>query len=239
MSEVAPARPASTVVLLRNSAGCMETLLLKRNKALMFAGGLWVFPGGALEPADIEAANGDLNQAARLAAAREAEEECGLRPALADMVQLSHWTTPVVEPKRFETWIYAAPLAEEDRVTIDGSEIHDAMWLPVAEAVAQHEAGELGMLPPTYVTLRALMAYDSVEAMVERERAITPPEVFPVFAQAGDQMVVLFRGDAGYESGDGNREGPRHRAVLNGEVWAYQHEGVDAAFPPFIPESQQ
>ena len=32
----------------------------------------------------------------------------------------SHWTTPVVEPKRFETWIYAAPLAGAD-VAIDGS----------------------------------------------------------------------------------------------------------------------
>ncbi|HBX73628.1 MAG TPA: hypothetical protein DEG86_11640, partial [Halieaceae bacterium] len=49
---VVPARPASTVVLLRDGPEGLETLLLKRNKALLFAGGYWVFPGGALEASD-------------------------------------------------------------------------------------------------------------------------------------------------------------------------------------------
>ncbi|MCH1445424.1 MAG: NUDIX hydrolase, partial [Luminiphilus sp.] len=60
MTDVPKARPASTVVLLRDSDSGMETLMLKRNKALMFAGGLWVFPGGALEEADLESASGDI-----------------------------------------------------------------------------------------------------------------------------------------------------------------------------------
>ncbi|MBT5135776.1 MAG: NUDIX hydrolase, partial [Halieaceae bacterium] len=60
MTDIPDARPASTVVLLRDTHNGMETLMLKRNKALMFAGGLWVFPGGALEPADIEEAGGDM-----------------------------------------------------------------------------------------------------------------------------------------------------------------------------------
>ena len=77
MSEVKPLRPASTVVLLRDTEGGLETLMLKRNKALMFAGGLWVFPGGAIDQADIDAGQGDPDAAARIAAAREAQEECG------------------------------------------------------------------------------------------------------------------------------------------------------------------
>ena len=135
MSEIPEPRPASTVVLLRDTANGLETLLLKRNKALMFAGGLWVFPGGAIDSDDIAQADGDLQEASRIAAAREAQEESGLLPDLAQMIQLSHWTTPVVEPKRFYTWIYAAPVASEDEVVIDGSEIHDSRWLGVREAV--------------------------------------------------------------------------------------------------------
>ena len=135
MTDVPVARPASTVVLLRDTDNGMETLMLKRNKALMFAGGLWVFPGGALEESDIVSAEGDIALAARIAAAREAEEECGLRPDTENMVHLSHWTTPIVEPKRFETWIYAAPLAEDADVAIDGSEIHDFAWIRVEDAV--------------------------------------------------------------------------------------------------------
>ena len=115
MPEVSEARPASTVVLLRDTPAGMETLLLKRNQALMFAGGFWVFPGGSIDEQELAACNGDMEAAARLTAAREAEEECGLKPRLNEMVQLSQWTTPEAEPRRFKTWFYAAPLHSDDK----------------------------------------------------------------------------------------------------------------------------
>ena len=234
MTDVSKARPASTVVLLRDSDSGMETLMLKRNKALMFAAGLWVFPGGALEPADIEAADGDISKAARIAAAREAEEECGLRPDTENMVHLSHWTTPVVEPKRFETWIYAAPLAEDADVAIDGSEIHDFAWILVKDAVAQHEVGEFGMLPPTYITLLSLLRYPTTAEMTAGESEIPPPYVFPVFTKADGKMAVLFQGDAGYETGDGGMAGPQHRAIMQEKGWEYVYHDVGEHYPPFV-----
>lgn len=227
-------RPASTVVLLRDSHGGLETLMLKRNKALIFAGGAWVFPGGALDPEDMEEAGGDVVAASRIAAAREAQEESGLQPHLEDMVLLSHWTTPEGEPRRFSTWIYAAPLAADDDVVIDGGEIHDSRWIGVREAAAEHEAGNLSMLPPTYVTLCNLVRYDTVAAMVAAERESPAPEVFPVFSNEGDQLLVMFRGDAGYDSNDSSSPGARHRAVLGGKRWKYTYRDVDPAFPPLI-----
>ena len=236
MPDIPEARPASTVVLLRDSSSGLETLLLKRNKALLFAGGFWVFPGGALDPEDFDGVGDDEIAASRIAAAREAQEESGLLPHLEDMVLLSHWTTPVVEPKRFSTWIYAAPLAADDEVVIDGGEIHDSRWISVREAVAEHEAGELGMLPPTYITLCGLAAYDSVAQMVAVERDSPAPEVFPVFGDDAGQIIVMFRGDAGYASADGSAEGARHRAILNGKRWEYVHRGVHADIQPFIKQ---
>ena len=44
--------PASTVILLRETNGSLETLLLRRNAKLNFAGGNWVFPGGRVDPDD-------------------------------------------------------------------------------------------------------------------------------------------------------------------------------------------
>ena len=70
-------RNAATVILIRDGVEGLETLLLKRNKALLFAGGVWVFPGGALDRADLDQAGGDVDRAARLAAVREAQEEAG------------------------------------------------------------------------------------------------------------------------------------------------------------------
>lgn len=238
MSESAAARPASTVVLLRDTPHGLETLLLKRNKALIFAGGAWVFPGGALDAEDFAAAGGDVITASRIAAAREAQEESGLLPQLEDMVLLSHWTTPLGEPRRFSTWIYAAPLAADIEVVIDGSEIHESRWLSVCEAITEHEAGDLGMLPPTYFTLLSLARYDSVAQMVAAERDSPVPEVFPIFANDGDQLMVMFRGDAGYECADGSMSGARHRAVLRGACWRYQYQDVDPVYPPLIPPAQ-
>jgi 8-oxo-dGTP pyrophosphatase MutT (NUDIX family) len=212
----------------------METLMLKRNKALMFAGGLWVFPGGALEEADIEAADGDISKAARIAAAREAEEECGLRPDTKNMIHLSHWTTPIAESKRFETWIYAAPLAEDADVAIDGSEIHDFAWILVKDAVAQHEAGDFGMLPPTYITLLSLLRYATTPEITAGESEIPPPYVFPVFTKADGKMAVLFQGDAGYETGDGGMAGPQHRAIMQEKGWEYVYHDVGEHYPPFV-----
>ena len=49
-------RPASTVILLRDAPDGLHTLLLRRNSALGFAGGNWVFPGGRVDPEEIVAA---------------------------------------------------------------------------------------------------------------------------------------------------------------------------------------
>jgi 8-oxo-dGTP pyrophosphatase MutT (NUDIX family) len=234
MPDIPEARPASTVVLLRDTPEGLQTLMLRRNEDLIFAGGAWVFPGGALDPEDLAAAHGDVYQGARFAAAREAREESGLAPRLDDMVLLSHWTTPVGEPRRYSTWIWAAPLAEDVAVVIDGSEIHDSRWLCVRKAAAEHEAGALNMLPPTYFTLLRLSRYDSVAQLVASERDLPVPEVFPVFALQDGQVLVMFRGDAGYDTADSAVPGARHRAVLRDQCWRYQYVDVDPACPPLI-----
>ena len=74
-------RLAATVLIVRQGADELDVLLLRRNAQLAFAGGAWVFPGGAVDTADgLHSATEE--QAARVAAVREAQEECGivLRP---------------------------------------------------------------------------------------------------------------------------------------------------------------
>jgi len=223
-------RTAATVVLIRDGSQGLEVLLLKRNKALMFAGGLWVFPGGSLDPEDWDA-GGDEEGAARVAAAREAREESGLDVDADTMVQLSHWTTPEAEPKRFYTWFFLACAPASDKVTIDGSEIHEHAWLNVGEAIVQHEAGELGLLPPTIMTLRALHGYLSAEDAMIGIAARDPYRVFPVFVVGDNGVEVLFEGDAGYDSGESLLEGAKHRACMNDGCWSYICEGLPEHAP--------
>jgi 8-oxo-dGTP pyrophosphatase MutT (NUDIX family) len=49
----APIPHAATVLLLRENDAGLQVLLTKRAAGLSFMGGLWVFPGGRMEPSDL------------------------------------------------------------------------------------------------------------------------------------------------------------------------------------------
>ena len=75
--------PAATLVIFRErSDGPPEFLMVERAKAMVFAGGAMVFPGGRIDPGDHALAatlEGDADDmAARIAAIRETIEEAGL-----------------------------------------------------------------------------------------------------------------------------------------------------------------
>ena len=75
-----PARPASTVLLLRDGAAGrgLEVFMVVRHREIEFAGGALVFPGGRVEEADGALAGGDPLGAFRVAGIRETFEECGV-----------------------------------------------------------------------------------------------------------------------------------------------------------------
>jgi 8-oxo-dGTP pyrophosphatase MutT (NUDIX family) len=75
--------PAATVIVMRETAGGPpELLIVERARAMSFAGGALVFPGGRVDPGDHVLAatlDGDPEDlAARIAAARETIEEAGV-----------------------------------------------------------------------------------------------------------------------------------------------------------------
>ena len=97
---------AATVILLRDSSEGLETLMLRRNSKIAF-GGMWVFPGGRVDPGDADPQNpADELAAARRAAIREASEEAGLLIGDEALIPFSHWTPPAITPRRFLTWFF-------------------------------------------------------------------------------------------------------------------------------------
>lgn len=71
--------PAATVVVMRETdSGPPELLMVERSRAMVFAGGALVFPGGRIDPGDHFLADTHEDAAARVAAIRETIEEAGL-----------------------------------------------------------------------------------------------------------------------------------------------------------------
>ena len=211
---VPPAIPAATLTLLRDSADGVEVLMLRKTSEIRF-GGMWVFPGGRVDPED-HAPGGDQTMAARRAAAREAREEAGIEVDPDEFVWFSHWTPPPITPKRFTTWFFAARAqGHHAEIIIDGGEIDDHQWINPARALTRHAAGEIDLVPPTWMTLHQLSARDSVAALLDLLRSL-PPRVYVTHlgkSPEGDR-VALWEGDAGYAAWDAGIPGPRHRLIM-------------------------
>ena len=88
MTEPTVPRPASTILLLRDGPSGLETFMVVRHHEIDFASGALVFPGGRMEAADVglaaERARADPLAPFKVAAIREAFEECGLLLARAE-----------------------------------------------------------------------------------------------------------------------------------------------------------
>ncbi len=219
--EPAPIVAAATVILLRDGTDGLETLMLRRDSRLAFAGGMWVFPGGRVDPGDFTDDETDVVAAGRNAAVREAAEEAGLAVTVDSLVPFAHWTPPPEAPKRFSTQFYVAP-APSGAVTIDDGEIRDHMWVSPTEGIRRRDALEIELAPPTWVTLHTLRAYDTVDAAIEGTRRSDPEHFTTKAAFTDEGVVVMWHGDAGYEDGDAARDGARHRLWMVDTGWRYE-----------------
>ena len=208
---VATPLPSATVVVIREGECGIEALLLKRNPALRHMPGMWVFPGGKIDSDD----PGDSPEVqARFAAAREAKEEAGLALSDAELIDFSHWLTPLVMKRRFATWFYLVAIDPDTDITVDGEEIVDYRWVSPEQALAEQVSGELPMSPPTFISLHDLSGWSAV---TEATRAVSeriPPYFFPNVVKHEDESVFLYPGDSGYEMGDATSTTVLHRARM-------------------------
>jgi 8-oxo-dGTP pyrophosphatase MutT (NUDIX family) len=204
--EVAPARPAATVILLRGGEDGLELLLVRRTPKASFMGGVWVFPGGAVDrrdaPVDRPGAGSSEDSdahALRGAALRELREEAGIELAGTDeLVEFSRWITPKVVPKRFDTSFFLARLPAGQEPRVDGEECVAYGWFTPGAALAAHEAKEIALVFPTIKHLEQLSQFASVDELLTYTRGRPVQPVEPRVVMEGEVARVLLPGEPGY-----------------------------------------
>lgn len=216
---------AATVVLLRDTAEGMEALMLRKNSKIAF-GGMWVFPGGRIDDDD-GGADDEIETRARIAAVREAQEECALELDPESMSWISHWTPPAIGNRRFITWFYMAP-APDGKVVIDDGEIIESLWLQPTQALEKQAAGEIELAPPTHITLHYLSAFNTVEAARVGMVTAGPRYYATHIGQLEGDLVAMWQGDAGYDDHDASIEGLRHRLRMKTGGWEFEDSGAAA-----------
>lgn len=193
LGQATPPRQAATVILLRGEQIALEVLLVKRTEQARFMGGVWVFPGGAVDEQDGERAH-------RAAAVRELSEEAGIVLSGPDaLIEFSRWITPAEVTVRFDTRFFLAELPDGQEPEIDGQECVAQGWFTPQGALDAYERGEISLVFPTIKHLEQLGKFSSVAELLDyaSDREVLP--VQPKVWFDGEVARVLLPGEPGYE----------------------------------------
>src|SRR3954469_839718 len=151
-------RLAASVIVLRGGSEALEVLLVRRTPAARFMGGVWVFPGGAVDAGEDEVD----------AALRELEEEAAIGGIGRDaLVRFSQWITPAEVKIRFDTHFFLAPVPDDAEPKVDGKEIVAWKWMTPTAALEAYGKGELELVFPTIKHLEQLKEFENAEALIE------------------------------------------------------------------------
>jgi 8-oxo-dGTP pyrophosphatase MutT (NUDIX family) len=200
LGEPSVPRPAASVVLLRrggkHSQRALEVLLLKRTESAKFMPGVWVFPGGAVDPEDGESEGGY-----RACAVRELEEEAGISlDASEELVLFSRWITPEVVSRRFDAWFFLALAPAHTPPKPDGVETTDAAWFEPRAALNAQSAGELTLAFPTIRQLESLLPFATADEALAAHREHTVEPILPKVIGTRAEHRVVLPGDPDYPS---------------------------------------
>jgi 8-oxo-dGTP pyrophosphatase MutT (NUDIX family) len=114
---------------------------------------------------------------------------------------VSHWITPVGEPRRFDTRFFIARAPDAQEPLHDDNETVASLWVAPKEALAMHKRGELAMIPPTTSNLEFLVPHSTTDQALQGAKKIgMPTTILPQLKTNADGKVIgiSMPGDADY-----------------------------------------
>ena len=244
--------PAATVILVRQEDDRLQVYLLKRSTKSGFMAGKYVFPGGMVDPEDLDIdswvnnidldttkLSRQLGQALSyrqilpycVAAIRETFEEAGVLLATDDpqlnntLEQLrsfraggglppdwlrqsvvskggilsvsrlscwSHWITPKLMKRRFDTRFFIAEMPAGQACRPDNEETTHGIWVTPAEGLTGNLDGNIPLSPPTLVTLHELLKFPGMDDLrAETARRSWGPPIMPRLVPLEDGAIIL------------------------------------------------
>jgi 8-oxo-dGTP pyrophosphatase MutT (NUDIX family) len=108
------------------------------------------------------------------------------------LIPYSHWITPQIESRRFDTRFLLARLPEGQTPVHDRMELTDSRWLTPTFALEEHAAGRIVLMPPTLKTVEELLAFSDTGQLFAAARLQRIPAILPdAFWTAGSFGIRL------------------------------------------------
>ena len=114
---------------------------------------------------------------------------------------VSHWITPLGEPRRFDTRFFIARAPDAQEPLHDNSETIASLWVLPIEALERHARGDLAMIPPTTSNLQFLAPHGTTtDALNAAKKIGTPTAILPKLKTDAEGKVIgiTMPGDADY-----------------------------------------
>ena len=187
-----PPIPAATLVVVRDTPGAPELLMVERAAGMAFAAGALVFPGGRIDAedgsAEVAAIRETLEEtavAAALAPTPSADAALSMQAALLEgrpfqtllsehglaldldaLTPLARWVPKFHATRRFDTLFFVAraPEGEWEPRFVPG-ECSGASWISAADALERERRGEAQLIFPTRRNLERLALHPNFEAI--------------------------------------------------------------------------
>jgi glyoxylase-like metal-dependent hydrolase (beta-lactamase superfamily II)/8-oxo-dGTP pyrophosphatase MutT (NUDIX family) len=122
-------------------------------------------------------------------------EALDLRLLTGRLAPISHWTTPPIMPRRFDTRFFVAELPPRVEPSFETDEVTEHRWLTARDALDAMADGEVGMWVPTCATLQQLEFAAGFEEIARRIVPGDAPAPRVVREQPGFTRIVA--GSAG------------------------------------------
>lgn len=145
-----------------------------------------------------------------------------IRFTMERLVPFSHWITPEIESKRFDTRFFLAWLPDGQVPVHDNQELVESRWLTPEEALNLHQRKEILLMPPTLKIMEELNACRTADELFAETRRSEIHTILPqVFTEDGNFGVKLPHDSeytiAGYKQP--HRPGESSRIVTHNGIW--------------------
>ncbi len=158
--------------------------------------------------------------------------EAGLEIDVRALQYWSHWITPSVERRRYDTRFFVAWLPEGQAASFDDKETTEQAWMALPEAVMAYHLMRIFLAPPTLQTIQELRTCGD-RASIAREAGQAVPSILPRILLDDDGLRVLMPWDAAYGEapGEGGSSTPlsrQARSLSRVHVWrpaVFEDEG--------------
>ena len=134
-----------------------------------------------------------------------------LRLAFDTLTRYSHWVTPDMMPKRFDTDFFLAAAPSDHVAAHDGHESVDSIWIRPDDALTGATDGTYTVIFPTRLNIEMLAESADVKGAIADATARKIVTVLPVTQQREDGNYIVIPKDAGYRVSEEKMERPASR----------------------------